>query len=71
MSQPHKSSAKARAGVNKTKGAVTKAAPPPSEESNIMKAKKKTGVGKTLKRDGIIHLVQPRARQQKVGRQRH
>jgi hypothetical protein len=38
-SQPQKSSAKAKAAVNKMKGAVTKATPP-STESGKMKAKK-------------------------------
>jgi hypothetical protein len=45
MPQPQKSSAKAKAAVNKTKGAATNATPP-SKESFKMKAKKKTTVGK-------------------------
>jgi hypothetical protein len=43
--RPQKSSAKAKAAVNKMKGAATKATPP-SDESGKMKAKKKTVVGK-------------------------
>jgi hypothetical protein len=44
-SRPQRSSAKAKAAVNKMKGAVNKSTPP-SEESDRMKAKKKTAVGK-------------------------
>jgi hypothetical protein len=43
--RPQKSSAKAKAAVNKMKGAVTKTTPP-SEESDNMKAKRNTVVGK-------------------------
>jgi hypothetical protein len=43
--RPQKSSAKAKAAVNKMKGATTKATPH-SEESDKMKAKKKKVVGK-------------------------
>jgi hypothetical protein len=44
-SSPQKSSAKAKAAVNKMQGAVTKTTPP-SEESRNMKAKRKIVVGK-------------------------
>jgi hypothetical protein len=47
-SRPQKSSAKAKAAVNKMKGAVTKTTQP-SEESGNMKAKRKTVVGKDSK----------------------
>jgi hypothetical protein len=47
-SRPQKSSAKAKAAVNKMKGAVTKTIPP-SEESDNMKAKRKTVVDKDSK----------------------
>jgi hypothetical protein len=43
--------AKAKAAVNKMKGAVTKATPP-SEKSDNMKAKRKTVVGKYSKVEG-------------------
>jgi hypothetical protein len=48
MSRLQKPSAKAKAAVNKMKGAVTKATPP-SEESDNIKAKRKTVVGKYSK----------------------
>jgi hypothetical protein len=48
MSRPQKSSAKAKAAVNIMKGAVTRSTPP-SEESDNMKAKRNTVVGKDSK----------------------
>jgi hypothetical protein len=48
ISRPQKSSAKAKTAVNKMKGAVIKTTPP-SEESDNMKANRKTVVGKYSK----------------------
>jgi hypothetical protein len=45
MPRPQKSSAKAKAAVKKMKGAATKATTP-SKDSDKMKAKKKTAMGK-------------------------